>query len=105
MTITHELTDEQYPELHDQLRTSRPLLSALDDSATLLKDRHSYWMTAYRLANTHLDRAQIRSIALETAIEDLQERLRYDSPPSPHEDWYFSPEAAIASIRRPLPPA
>jgi hypothetical protein len=102
-TVVLELLQDQYPALHERLRTRRLLLQSLDEYAIELKARHDYWTTEFRQANPDRSAMQIASVAMEMAIEDLQERLSCDSPPSPNEAGACSLEAAIASIRHPLP--
>jgi hypothetical protein len=102
--LIHERLQHQFPALHEQLRANRTLLAALDSYATELKNRHAYWTTEFRLVNPQHDPAQIASIALEMAMDDIQEALRCDSP-SPQAVNIFFLGAAIASISRPTPSA
>jgi hypothetical protein len=102
--LIHELLQHQYPALHEQLRASRRLLATLDSYATELKTHPAYWTTEFRLANPRRDPAQIANIALERAMDNIQEALRCDSP-SPQAANIFFLGAAIASISRPTPSA
>jgi hypothetical protein len=73
-TIVLALLQDQYPALHERLRTRRLLQQALEEYATELKACHDYWTTEFRQANPDRSAMEIASIAMETAIEDLQER-------------------------------
>jgi hypothetical protein len=104
-TIVLEMLQEQYPALHEALRTQRTLLQAVERYATDLKTSHDFWTGEYAQATPNRDPAQTASLALEPAIRDLQDALRCDSPPNPQDAGSFSLDEAIASIRRPSPPA
>jgi hypothetical protein len=80
--IVLELLQGQHPRLHERLRTRRMLLTALGE---------------YGQANPNGSPMEIASIILEAAIDDLQQRLRYDSPQSPPEAG-ISLEATITSL-------
>ena len=105
-TIIHELLQDRYPALHERLRASRTLLLSLDRYAIALKARHDHWTTEFRQADPDRDPAQIASIALEMAIEDIQETLRCDSPPGAQDaEETFSLDAAMTHLLRHTPPA
>jgi hypothetical protein len=81
-TIVLELIQEQYPALHSQLRNSRTLLRAVNDSACALKRYHEDWTDRLTQARPDKDPSQIASEALELAIELLQGDLPRESPPN-----------------------
>lgn len=78
-TITLELIQE-HPELYDQLRTSRSLLTTMDRYAAELKAGHEAWKRALAARQPQHDPMQIAAGAMELAIEDLRHRLRSASP-------------------------
>jgi hypothetical protein len=103
-TIVFELFQDQY-RCCTSARTHRLLLQALGKYAIELKACHAYRATEFRQVNPDCSAIEIASFAMEMAIEDLQEHLRCDSPLNPNEAGAFYLEAAIASIRHPLPSA
>jgi hypothetical protein len=103
-TICLELI-QQRPMLHEQLRSTRTLLSTLDQYATELKASHDAWTDRYSEANPGRDRSQMASVALEMAIQELQERMPAESPPAGDTAEPLSLDAAMAYIRRRMPPA
>jgi len=93
----------QRRELHNQLKTSRTLLQAVDRYALELKAGHEAWQASLSQARPDRDPSQIKSEALEMALKDLEERL---PPPHPEEDSEsLSLEGAIEFIRERTPPA
>ena len=102
-TIVLELIQQQYPALHEQLRQSRTLLQAVNDTATALKRYHEDWTDRLTQAKPDSDPSQIASQALELALEDLRENLPSASPPSGEEA--LSLDAAMNYLRRHSPPA
>jgi hypothetical protein len=103
-TIILELLQDQYPKLHERLRTSRTLLSTLDDKAAALRRYHQTRMDELAQARPDSDPAQMASQALELAIEDLRADLPSESEPT-DADEIFSLDAAMISIRRHTSPA
>ena len=104
-TIVLEMIQEQYPALQAALRARRMLLPTVNLQATALKRYHETWIDRLGLKWPERDPIQIASEAMELAIEDLRDDLRCESPPSGTPAEPLSLDAAIASIRRPLPPA
>jgi hypothetical protein len=102
-TIVLEFIQEQHPKLHDKLRASRTLLSAVNLQAAALKRYHETWMDRLSQAKPDSDQSQIASEALELALEDLREDLPSESPPDGTDE--FSLDTAMESIRRHTPNA
>lgn len=102
-TIVLELLQEQYPALHDQLRSSRTLLSTMEDFAATLKCHHEDRMDRLALSKPGRDPMQIASEALELAIEDLRGDLPSESPREGQ--GAISLDAAMSYVRRHTPPA
>ena len=103
-TIILELLQEQYPALHERLRQSRTLLSAVNDHATALKRYHEDQMDRLTQARPDRDPSQIASQALELALLDLRDNLPCESPPDETDDL-FSLDEAMAFIRSHTPTA
>jgi hypothetical protein len=104
-TITLELLQDQYPALHQRLRATRTLLSAVTLHAAGLKRYHETWMD--RLAQTRPDSepTQIVSESLALAIEDLRDDLLLELPPDDSRAPELSIDVAMSLIRRHTPPA
>jgi hypothetical protein len=94
---------QQRPEIYDQLRQHRMLLSTLEVLARELKDRHDAWKDLLSQAKPGSDPSQIASEALEMALQGLEGFLPSESPPDENDP--LSLEAAMAFIRRHTPPA
>jgi hypothetical protein len=94
-TIVLELL-QQRPQMHDQLRKDRKLLTTMESHAKELKKNHEFWMEF--LADVHPDRdqTQIASEALEIALKELEDHL----PPAshPNDSETLSLDAAMAFI-------
>jgi hypothetical protein len=101
-TIVLELLQES-PELYEQLRSRKMLLTAIDAYGIELKTSHEAWMSMMRLERPNSDRSQIAAEALELAIEDLRDRLPCASPTDEAET--LSLDAAMSFLRRHMPPA
>ncbi len=101
-TIALELL-KQRPQLHDQLRTQRKLMEAMEACAAWLKDRHHGWRRQLSKAGPTADPAQIASEAMELAVKDLEDSL----PPASAADESepFSLDEAMAFLRRHTSPA
>jgi hypothetical protein len=91
------------PKMHDQLRSSRTLLSSMNHYASELKDRHEMWKEHLAQAKPASEPSQISSQAMEFALAEMEARLPSESPPDENEP--LSLEAAMAFIRKPIPPA
>jgi hypothetical protein len=88
-------------ELLQQLRTSRQLLSALENYAQELRTNHYSWIETLSEAKPGCDPIQITSEALEIALQDLEARL--PSASQPDEDEALSLDEAIAYVKNPQP--
>jgi hypothetical protein len=97
-TIVLELL-QQRPEMHDQLRKDRRLLTTLEIYANELKDNHEAWTEMLSQANPGSDQSQIASEAMEMALKELEERLPSASPRNDQEAP--SLDEAMAFIRNP----
>ena len=100
-TIVLELLIQR-PQLHVRLKKQHRLLSTLEQYATDLKASHEVLQTQLSQAKPLSDPAQIASEALEIAIQELENRLPFESA---QEDEPVSTEAAMAFLRRHTPPA
>jgi hypothetical protein len=101
-TIVLELLQEQYPRLHERLRASRTLLSALDEQASALRRHHQRRMEALERRHPDRDPALRTSQALELALSDLRDDLPSESAAA---DETSQLDAAMAFLRRHTPPA
>jgi hypothetical protein len=90
---------EQRPKMHQELRQSRKLLSALELYARELQDSHESWKERLLQAKPESDPSQIASEAMELALKDMEERL----PSESHQDESeaLSLDQAMAHISRP----
>jgi hypothetical protein len=70
-TIVLELL-EQRPQIHEQLKASRTLLSTTERLATLLKNSHHEWKHRLRQASPGSSPEQIADEALEPALKELE---------------------------------
>jgi hypothetical protein len=95
-TIILELL-EQRPEIYDQLRKQRKLLSTVEMYARESKTSHEAWKETRDQARPGSDQSQIAFEALEMALKDLEERLPSASHPNDNEP--LSLDAAMAFIR------
>jgi hypothetical protein len=100
-TIVLELL-KQHPEIHNQLRMNRMLLSMLDHYARELKANHETWKDRLSQAKPESDQSQIASEALEIALKELENFL--DSASPPNDGKPPSLDGAMAFIRRHTPP-
>ena len=99
-TITLGMIQE-LPELYEQLRSRKMLLTAMDAYASDLKAGHEAWKDRIASANPTGDPRRIASEALELAIQDLQRRLLSASPNDEAEP--LSLDDAMAFIRQATP--
>ncbi len=95
-TIVLELL-QQRPEMHEQLRKDRKLLTTMESYARDLKSSHEAWKETLGQERPGSDQSQIASEALEMALKDLEDRLPSASHPSDNEP--LSLDAAMAFIR------
>ena len=97
-TIVLELL-EQRPQMHDQLRKERKLLTTLEYYAKELKESHEAWKEVLASANPGSDPMQVSSEAMEIALRELEDRLPAESPQGESEALFL--DEAMAFIRRP----
>jgi hypothetical protein len=102
-TIVLELIQER-PELHEQLRTSRTLLVAVETYAIGLKASHEAWKDRLSQACLERDPSQVSSEAMELAMQELRESLPSGLPPDDSAAEPPSLDAAMNYIRRHTPP-
>ncbi len=95
-TIVLKLLQER-PEMHNQLRSNRMLLSTVNRYAMELKANHETWKDRLSQAKPGSDQSQIASEALEIALKEMEDFL--DSLASPSESEAFSLDEAMAFIR------
>jgi hypothetical protein len=93
---------QQYPEIHERLRSQRRLLPELDRFAAELKARHDGWKAMLTQAKPASGESQIASEALEIALKELADHFSAESSAT---DEPPSVEAAMAYLRRHTPPA
>ncbi len=97
-TIILELL-QQRPQMHEQLRKDRKLLTTLESYAKELKTSHEAWKEVLTQEKPDSDPSQIVSAALEIALQELRDRLLTALPTDDHET--HSLDAAMAFIRNP----
>jgi hypothetical protein len=95
-TIVLELL-QQRPQIHDQLRKERKLLSTVEKYARELKTSHEAWKETLAQERPGTDQSQIAFEALEMALKDLEDHLPSASHPNDSET--LSLDAAMAFIR------
>jgi hypothetical protein len=95
-TIILELP-QQRPQIHNQLRKDRKLLSTTELYARELKTGHEAWKDLLLGLRPQSDPSQIASEALEIALKELEDRLPSASPQT--EALFL--DAAMLFIRRP----
>jgi hypothetical protein len=102
-TIVHELL-LQRPQMHEQLRKERKLLTTLEIYAKELKTSHEGWKELLSPLRPGSDPAQISSEAFEMAFKELEDRLPPESPQNENEASLFL-DAAMLFIRNRTPRA
>src|SRR5262245_51606046 len=100
-TIILELL-QQHPEVHNQLRSKRMLLPALELCARHLKITHEGWKDCLSEVMPGRNQSQIASEALEIALKQLGDFLALTCPPDESDPLPI--EEAMAFIRRRTPP-
>ena len=95
-TIVLELL-QQRPEIHEQLRKDRKLLTTMEQYARELKTSHEAWKETLAQERPDTDQGQITFEALGMAIKELEERLPGASSSSDNET--LSLDTAMAFIR------
>lgn len=99
-TIALELLEE-LPELHEELRSSRTLLAAMDTCAVELKASHEAWKDRLGQARPGSDPRQIAAEAMELATLALKDRLHSALPKDETEPTL---DQAMEFLRRHTPP-
>ena len=104
-TIMLELL-QQRPQMHEELRQSRKMLETVERYANELRDSHLALAETLSKARPDSDPSQIKSEALEIAIQQMQERLDANTATS-EESGGEGPtlDGAMAYLRRHTPPA
>ena len=97
-TIILELI-QQRPEMHEQLRQERKLLTTMEMYASELKQSHEAITHQLRQASPDSEPSQISSQAFEMALKELEDRLPSASAMDDHEE--LSLDAAMAHVRSP----
>jgi hypothetical protein len=95
-TIIYELL-QMRPQMHEQLRKERKLLTTLEIYARELKQSHEDWKQVLASANPGIDQSQIASEAMEMALKELEDRLPAESPQDDQEA--ISLDQAMTYIR------
>lgn len=95
----------QQSPLHETLKANKQLLSTLERTATDLKTRHAYWIDQLSRERPDSVPEQIRSEALEIAVQDIRGALPDASVVNAALPEAFSLDAAMASLLRHTPPA
>ena len=95
-TIILELL-EQRPQMHEQLRKERKLLTTLEFYAKELKESHEAWKETLGQQRPGSDQSQIASEAMELALKELEDRL--PSAPETGEEEAISLDEAMAYLR------
>ena len=96
-TIILELI-QQRPEMHEQLRQERKLLTTMEMYARELKQSHEAITQQLRQASPESEPSQISSQAFEMALKEMEDRL---PPASAMDDQELSLDAAMAHVRSP----
>lgn len=100
-TIVLELL-EQNPQLFEQLRRNKNMLSALDLYSRELKTSHEAWKKRLSHQRPGSPERQIASVAMEFAVSELDRLL---SGSLPDENAPLSLDGAMAHVRQHTPPA
>jgi hypothetical protein len=95
-TIVLELL-QQRPQMHEQLRKERKLLTTMEFYAKELKESHEAWEETLGQQRPGSDQIQIRSEALELALKELEDRL--PSASETGEEEAISLDEAMAYLR------
>lgn len=100
-TMILELLQQQ-PEIHDQLRKQRKLLTTMEQYATELKSRHQAWMEFLSQQRPGSNKTLLSSEALEFALQEMEDRLHSASQPGESSSQFL--DAAMLFIRKPRTP-
>ena len=88
---------QQRPQIHDSLRKERTLLATVESQARELKARHEELIEIFSQMRPEDESSQISGMALEMALQELEERLDNDTVPATSEP--LSLDAAMAFLR------
>jgi hypothetical protein len=101
-TIVLEMLQNR-PEVHEQLRKQRMLLTTMEFYASELKDLHEAWKEQLSQTRTDCDPSQIASQAMELALKELEGILPSGS--SSEETDRPSLDDFMTYLRDRMPPA
>jgi hypothetical protein len=101
-TIIHELL-QQRPQMHEQLRKERKLLTTMEIYAKELKTSHEGWKELLSQMRPGSDPSQVSSEALEIALKEMEDRLPSESPQNESEALFL--DAAMLFLRPRTPRA
>jgi hypothetical protein len=93
---------QQQPEIHDQLRKERKLLMTMEHYAKELQASHQAWTEFLSQLRPGSDKNQLRSEALEIALQELEDRLPSASQTEENARQFL--DAAMLFIRKPRTP-
>ena len=77
-TIVLELL-KQRTKLHEQLRLTRRLLPTMETLARDLRESHESWKESLSQSQPGSEPSQISSEAMELALKDMEDRVRFAS--------------------------
>lgn len=97
-TIVQTLLESR-PQMHEELRKERKLLSSLEIYSSQLKDSHESWKGILRDENPQRTSEEISSEAMEMAVNELTDRLPPESLRADQEE--LSLDQAMATIKAP----
>ena len=97
-TIILELL-QQRPQIHEQLRRERKLLTTVELYAKELKASHEAWKGQLSQARPGSAACQISSEAMEMALKEMEDRLPIEFPADDHET--LSLDKAMAFVSSP----
>jgi hypothetical protein len=86
------------PQMHEQLRQERKLLTTMERYAKELKTSHEAWKELLCQLRPGSDPSQITSEALEIALKEMEDRLPSGSPQDSNEALFLD---AAMLFRRP----
>jgi DNA repair ATPase RecN len=95
-----ELLQDQ-PEVYDQLRKERKLMSTMEQYSRELKASHQVWQEFLSQLRPGSDPSQVASEALELALNELENRLPSASHQDKSEKHFL--DAAMLFVRRLTP--
>ena len=97
-TIVLELLQQQ-PQIYDQLRKDRKLLTTMEQFARELKTSHEGWTRLLIPLRPGMAPVQIALEALETAVREMEDRLSAASSQDDSEALFL--DAAMLFLRHP----